>query len=71
MKSLGRIAYEARHPPVYRASEPWPTMTPSAQNKWDAVGRAVQDEVLRRLKQEDMRRGINFTEAVYSVLAGA
>jgi hypothetical protein len=46
-------------------------MTPSAQNKWDAVGRAVQDEVLRRLKQEDMRRGINFTEAVYSVLAGA
>jgi hypothetical protein len=47
LKSLGRIAYEAHakaggHIPMWDRHQ-------NAAEHWEAVGRAVQDEVMRRL----------------------
>jgi hypothetical protein len=47
-KSLGQIAFEQNHGLGYR----WRTLGAGCQKHWDTVARAVEAEVLRRIRKK-------------------
>lgn len=50
-KSLGQIAYEV-HTPISPTNTPWWRLTEAYQRRHERIARAVECEVLKRLKRK-------------------